>query len=455
MGLYWRSAALFVGDWAVLYLSLFGALYLRNLGSLSPGFFGAHVAPFALVFWAWIVVLYAVGLYEFRRMRNFITILGDMSVAIVLNVVVSVGIFYLISPHFPTITPKTHLALTVAFGHLGLFLWRHLWVRLLSSELLIQKVAFIGENSLIREMTSDADELEKLGFRAVPAPSLEPRGGGGLPSWLRRGDPKTGADVLVMDASMIDQDEASAQEVLGLAIAGDVPLMTHLDFYEAVWRKIPPSHAAEPEWLLSHVLPQKSKFYLWWKRFADFLVAGALLVLFFPLMALIAFLSKLGHSGPAMYTQERVGALGQTFWIWKFRTMVPGAEKAGPHAEGPKAEERVTGLGKFLRRFRLDELPQLWNVLCGHMSLVGPRPEWVEEVQVMEKSVPHYHLRHLVKPGLTGWAQINYRATSNPKDAMEKLHYDLYYVKNLSFALDLGILLKTLRKVLDPGAWHA
>ncbi|OGS02549.1 MAG: hypothetical protein A3I76_04955 [Elusimicrobia bacterium RIFCSPLOWO2_02_FULL_61_11] len=132
--------------------------------------------------------------------------------------------------------------------------------------------------------------------------------------------------------------------------------------------------------------------------------------------------------------------------------MVVGAEKAGPLYKAEAADARVTKLGRFLRGARLDEIPQLWNVLKGDMSLVGPRPEWVSEVRILERKVAHYHLRHLIKPGVTGWAQINYHATSSEAESVEKLHYDLYYVKNMSLALDLGIILRTFRRIFQKDA---
>jgi len=132
--------------------------------------------------------------------------------------------------------------------------------------------------------------------------------------------------------------------------------------------------------------------------------------------------------------------------------MVEGAGKAGPLYKAEGGDVRITKLGRFLRGARLDEIPQLWNVLKGDMSLVGPRPEWTREVRILERSVPHYHLRHLIKPGVTGWAQINYHATSSLAESIEKLHYDLYYVKNMSLALDLGIILRTFRRVFQKDA---
>jgi lipopolysaccharide/colanic/teichoic acid biosynthesis glycosyltransferase len=165
-------------------------------------------------------------------------------------------------------------------------------------------------------------------------------------------------------------------------------------------------------------------------------------------MALVALAVRLSSRGPIFYHQERVGLNGRVFTVHKFRTMSEDAEAAtGPVWSG-KNDARVTPIGGFLRRTRLDELPQLWNVLRGDMSFVGPRPERPTFVAELTVKIPFYGQRHVVKPGLTGWAQIRYTYGATVEDAIEKLQYDLYYIKNLSFALDLVIVLDTIKTVV-------
>ncbi|MEW6250632.1 MAG: sugar transferase [Planctomycetota bacterium] len=179
------------------------------------------------------------------------------------------------------------------------------------------------------------------------------------------------------------------------------------------------------------------------RRIMDAVVAALGLALTLPLWPLIALLVRLDSGGPALFRQVRVGLRGRRFTMYKFRTMRPDAEPDGARwAE--ENDERVTRIGRFLRRTRLDELPQLFNILRGDMSLVGPRPERPEFVRELERVLPHYRLRHLARPGLTGWAQINYRYGSSVADAHRKLCYDLYYLKHRSLELDVGILIRTL-----------
>ena len=186
------------------------------------------------------------------------------------------------------------------------------------------------------------------------------------------------------------------------------------------------------------------------KRGGDIAISAVALVLLSPLLAGAALAVRWGSPGPALYRQTRTGLGGRPFEIVKFRSMRQDAEASGTPQWAGEADPRITKVGAFLRRTRIDELPQLWNVLKGEMSLVGPRPERPYFVEKLSESIPHYAERHRVKPGLTGWAQINYRYGATEHDARVKLEYDLYYMKNASFALDLYILMKTARVVLWP-----
>ncbi len=183
------------------------------------------------------------------------------------------------------------------------------------------------------------------------------------------------------------------------------------------------------------------------KRVLDFVLAAVGLVLLFPVMVIVAILIKLDSPGPVFYRQMRVGLRGQPYMIWKFRSMSKDAEKSGAKwaAEG---DPRVSRVGRFLRKWRLDEIPQLINVMKGEMSLVGPRPERPVFVQDLRNSIPYYDLRHTVRPGLTGWAQTQFRYGASAEDSHTKLQYDLYYLKNLSLGLDARIMLETIKVVV-------
>jgi exopolysaccharide biosynthesis polyprenyl glycosylphosphotransferase len=186
------------------------------------------------------------------------------------------------------------------------------------------------------------------------------------------------------------------------------------------------------------------------KRAFDIVASLLLLILAMPLVLLAAIAVKLESRGPAFYRQRRVGLYNQAFDILKLRSMRVDAEAAGKAQWAAQDDPRVTRVGRFIRKVRIDELPQAWTVLKGEMSFVGPRPERPQFVRQLEQQLPYYAERHMVKPGITGWAQINYPYGASVEDARHKLEYDLYYAKNYSPFLDLLILLQTLRVVLWP-----
>jgi sugar transferase (PEP-CTERM system associated) len=203
-----------------------------------------------------------------------------------------------------------------------------------------------------------------------------------------------------------------------------------------------------PSWLIFSDGFRKSRRFAALKRLSDVLLAAIGLVVASPILLAVAALVKLTSPGPAFYSQRRVGHHGRIFTVRKFRSMHVNAEaKTGP-VWASRDDPRITPIGGFLRKSRLDEIPQLWNILVGEMSFVGPRPERPEFVSELTKQIPFYGQRHIVRPGLTGWAQVRYSYGASAEDAMQKLQYDLYYIKNMSLALDLLIILRTIKTVV-------
>jgi sugar transferase (PEP-CTERM system associated) len=203
-----------------------------------------------------------------------------------------------------------------------------------------------------------------------------------------------------------------------------------------------------PSWLIFSDGFRVSRINRLMKRTIDLSLALAMALVALPIMALTALLVLIDDGAPILYRQERVGENGRTFVLSKFRSMRKDAEKGGMPIWAKDGDDRVTRIGRFLRKTRLDELPQLWNVIRGDMSFVGPRPERPFFVEQLSQQIPFYQQRHAVKPGLTGWAQVKYRYGSSLEDAMEKLRYDLYYIKHLSVFFDLTIVFDTVKVVL-------
>ncbi len=224
----------------------------------------------------------------------------------------------------------------------------------------------------------------------------------------------------------------------------ETPVYTLATFYERHWRRVP-VYAIDPAWPLevNSQLTNTSP-YSHAKRLFDSVAAGLGLLVLSPALVVIGLLIAVESRGPVLFRQERIGRNREPFSLCKFRTMhvrPPGEEGALYTATN---DPRITRIGHWLRRLRLDELPQLWNVFKGDMSLIGPRAEWDRLVNGYEKSIPYYHFRHLVKPGITGWAQVNYPYGASVEDAVQKLKYDLYYIRHYSLRLDAMIVLKTL-----------
>jgi exopolysaccharide biosynthesis polyprenyl glycosylphosphotransferase len=225
-----------------------------------------------------------------------------------------------------------------------------------------------------------------------------------------------------------------------------IPVYTLESFYEVLWRQVP-VESIEGWWAFAREsLLARDSIYDHLKRLFDFFTAFIALVVLFPLGLLVSALVKLDSPGPTIFRQVRIGRDGRPFTIYKFRTMRTGSQNGSLYTA--LKDTRVTRLGHFLRRTRVDELPQLWNVFLGHMSIIGPRAEWIKCVERYEDSIPFYSYRHLVRPGITGWAQVNYPYGASARDALEKLKFDLYYIRNYSMSLDVSIVLKTLYLVL-------
>jgi sugar transferase (PEP-CTERM system associated) len=264
------------------------------------------------------------------------------------------------------------------------------------------------------------------------------------------------------DIPSIVRDRRVARVVVSLSDArGKLPMNRLLDMklagvafahlatvYEEYTGKIAVENL-RPSWLIFSEGFRKSAIVSAAKRLLDMVVAGVGLALALPIIVATTLAIKLTSKGPVLYHQERVGLRGHTFTVHKFRSMRTDAEVGtGPVWASKDGDPRVTPVGRFLRRSRIDEIPQLWNVLVGEMSFVGPRPERPGFVAQLTEQIPFYHQRHVVRPGLTGWAQVKYTYGASVEDALQKLQFDLFYIKNLSLSLDLYIIFSTIKTVV-------
>lgn len=302
-----------------------------------------------------------------------------------------------------------------------------------------RRVVIVGDSAGARQLFADAERdrrrLRVLGF--VDGPASAPRLGGSarLPAL---------AAALPIDALVLAHGGSANQAGVVACVERGVPVLSLPAVYERLTASIP-LVCLEPNWFIYELREGNPRAYLIAKRVLDVAVATIGLLATALVLPAIALAIKLGGGpGPLLYSQLRVGYRGRLFRIYKFRSMRQDAERDG--AVWAAAEDaRVTSVGRFLRRSRLDELPQFWNVLLGEMSIVGPRPERPEFVDLLAEHLPFYQRRHLVAPGVTGWAQVMFPYGASVDDAREKLQYDLYYLKNRSVYLDLKVMFKTIR----------
>ena len=296
-----------------------------------------------------------------------------------------------------------------------------------------QKICFLGAEPFNDAATKFVQE-HPLPILVTVAPTKNIH----LRNWAVEDD----VDEIVFDSGLTPQDEMA---LLGCLDAG-VKVSSYSDFIEERYNLIPVDKI-DAKWLFSTRLDLSHPYYQGVKRFIDIAVSAVGLVVAAPLILIAAIIIKLESKGTVFYSQVRTGRFSRSFRIYKLRTMCSNSEVNGAQW-AVKNDSRITAVGKILRKTRLDELPQFWNVLKGEMSLIGPRPERPEFVGELSEQIPFYQQRHLVKPGLSGWAQVNYPYGASVEDAYNKLTYDFYYIKNASLALDLQIVLRTIGTVM-------
>ncbi len=445
-----KKSLLFISDIAILFGSLLLTLYLRYGQTFSEKL-EFHLAPFSLIFIVWLVVFYISNLYEPATLRNNIHFYSSLLQAIIISSVISVIFFYL-SPLF-NITPKTNLAIFVAI-FTGLEFGTRYGFNSIFEKKFKKSLLIVGLDQQALELARFVNDNPQLGYELKYTIDLSPekldkgedefqkigiiRGLSELSSIINNEE---------IDTIVISPEAYRAQEIINLfykSLDKKISFFNLASFYERLTGKVPLG-AINQIWFLENLSEDRKKAYELTKRVFDTIFAVIIGVPSLVLYPLVALAIKTSSPGPVFYKQKRVGQAGKIFEIIKFRTMRKDAEKNTGAVWTAENDPRITGIGNFLRKTRLDELPQVWNILKGEMSFVGPRAERPEFHVTLQKNVPFYEERYLIRPGLTGWAQINFRYGSSIKDTAEKLKYDLYYIKNRSLLLDLGIILKTVR----------
>jgi len=431
---------LFAGDLMAFFIALWVALALRYWAVPSSALLSQHWVPFSFLFVLWIFVFFVAGLYE----KHTLVFKGKLPSLIlntqVANSLLAVVFFYLL-PSFG-ITPKIVLAVYLVVSFLLIIIWRvsivpHFGFRHRENAILI------GAGAEMQELKEEMNGNERYNLKFVSSVNLNQLDGIAFQEEVVEKIYSESVTSVVIDLKH-EKADAILPSLYNL-IFSNVRFLDMYKVYEEVFDRVPLSLVGY-NWFLENISFSPHTMYDTLKRMMDVAIASALGIVSLIFYPFVFVAIKFEDGGQVFITQERIGAGNRIIKLWKFRSM-RGSDAGKWVTEG---DDRITRVGKFLRRSRIDELPQLWNIIRGDMSLIGPRPDIVAMGKKLADELPYYTVRNLIKPGLSGWAQIKQDiAPQSLEETRERLAYDLYYLKNRSFILDLTIALKTMKTLLS------
>lgn len=433
--------ALLIGDLVAFYGALWLSLFLRTFSVPSSEYYFEHVAPFSFVAIAWLVALYIMGLYETDTGSPRARVPSAVISASIVGTLASILVFYVV-PFFG-IAPKTILVLHVALLAAGLWSWR-IYIEPRISRRDRRAAIVVGGGEEFRELVEALSSNRSFHpLRVVAGYDIELNSADSADvGHFVRTECEKRPVVLVVDVA-----HPALKEVLprlyDLSFVG-ARIVDLRSVYEEEFGKVPVS-SVDHGWLLANTSSAPHMAYDVAKRLMDIFVAGITLAITSPLLILAAIAIKIEDRGAVLITQERVGRFGVPFQIRKLRTMTASENGAWVG----ETKNKVTRVGHFLRRSSIDELPQLFAVIAGRMSLIGPRPDMTGLEERLSAEIPYYRARYLVKPGLSGWAQVRQRVVPQTlEQSRERLAYDLYYVRHRSIFLDASIVFRTARALV-------
>lgn len=444
-----KKILLFLGDVILIPIAYFLSLVIRfgikDYSLLKPSIGGAFVIL------CYIFTFYIADLYEFDRPFKSVKYIFRFLTAIVISAIITLGAFYF----FPKLWFGRGIFVISAFL-VGVFtyLWRLFFAYIFSDILYAKRrVIIVGSGEILKVLSKQIENLgpfEIIGFVCERYENKENCNNENILGTYKdilNIVVERNIDIVIVSATHIE-DQEFLKYIVECKMQG-INVVDMPTFYEDVSGKVPVEFINDLWFVTTPISGVKKTIYNEKiKRLLDivFSIFGIIFSLFITVP--VAILIKLESKGPVFYKQRRVGLNNKVFECIKFRSMTVDAEKNGA-VWAKKDDNRVTKVGKIIRKLRIDEIPQMWNVLKGEMSFIGPRPERPEFVELLVKKIPYYNLRHSVKPGITGWAQVCYPYGASEEDALEKLKYDLFYIKNMSLFLDFQILLKTAKVVLS------
>jgi sugar transferase (PEP-CTERM system associated) len=449
-----RTLLLIIAEALLIFLATVTAAYLR-LG-LSDAYFELNEKYGFLK--AAVVTLFCLAAFYLYDLYDFV-VMHDRR-ELVLRLVQALGLAWVALAIAMYLLPQLTIGRGVSLIALPLALalmvsWRVGAHWLLGHPDVGEKVLIVGSGSSAVEVAREVLERRDAGYRVVGFVDSNPALVGksllnprviGLTDDLAEITRREGVNRIVV-ALGERRGQFPVRQLLDLSLSGDVAIEECASFYERLTGRVS-LDMMRPSWLIFSSRAKQARLSAVLRAMFHRVTAlvGALLSL--PVALLAAALIKLDSPGPVLYSQERVGKNGRSFRVYKFRSMRTDAEKDGPVWASKAGDARTTRVGRVIRKIRVDEIPQFWNILRGDMNFVGPRPERPHFVKQLAEEIPFYEQRHLIPPGLTGWAQIKYPYGASIEDARQKLQYDLYYIKNQSLLLDAVILFETVKTIL-------
>ena len=450
-----RSLLFVIGEGLLIYTAIPISAYMR-LGSVPEYFLSSDFISKVLL----MVIVCQVSLY-FNELYNLHV--TDTYLELGLRLTKAIGIasisLAIIYYCFPSLlVGRGIFFISLAFLVLLILSWRFAYNWVLKRKMFTEKILLLGSGELCQKILNEVNVHRDSGYQVAGVVSANHNRPAEFPEDIPL------FSMYKLDFALCDFSESNHIKKIVVAMTdkrGKLPVqellrckmsgMTILEgesFYEKLTGKILAENI-NPSWFIYSDGFRKSHLNRLTKRLIGFILSSLGLLLTLPLTLIIAVAIKLDSNGPVIYKQERCGEDGHVFKLCKFRSMIDNAEAECGPTWAKDDDCRVTRVGRILRKYRFDEIPQMWNVLKGDMSFFGPRPERPEFVKELEKIVPYYSERHTVKPGITGWAQVSYGYGASVEDALEKLRYDLFYIKNISQLMDFMIIVKTIKIVLQ------
>ena len=423
-----RSGVIILGDFVAFLVSFILLIFIRFQRQEYFLAIHSHTAPFLVLYLSWVLIFYVFGLYDLIAIKPTIPYLKRWIIAILCSFAVGILLFYFI-PIFG-ISPKVNLIIQVVmFGILSFFFRRIIYN--FFSKTITQPVILVGNSLYLSSLKKTISENAQIGLQIIN-------------HFQSIKDLKTNIADEKNLVVILDKDiEIQNQNILDLYKKG-VEILDTAEAYEKYLYKIPVEYI-NLSFIIENINAKKDMIY----RSIDFAINISFsiitLVICMPFLIISSIFIYFYDKGPIFYIHERVGLNGKLFKLYKLRSMIIESEKDGAKWSTGASDSRITPIGRIIRKLHIDEVPQMINIMKGDISLVGPRPERPEFVEMLNKEIPYYSFRHVIRPGFTGWAQIKYKYANTVDGSKEKFEYDLYYIKNKNIFLDFGIILRTVQ----------